>query len=181
MEKRKMSRTEKIAYTALLVAMQVVLGNLLQIPLLSKQFHFGFLPIAVAGAVFGPVAAMLVGGLGDFLGAHLFPAGAYFVGFTLSNILAGLLYGLILYRHKLCFWRCASAVLAVSLCYLFLNSYWLNVVVPTRSYWVWVGMRWWTYLIEIPLNTVVCYFAMQLLSKFGLHFPVAAEAAHRSA
>ena len=93
-------QVETITYTALLVALQVVLGNILQIPLMEKQYNFGFLPIAIAGALLGAPAAMIVGGLGDFLGAHLFPQGAYFPGFTLTNVLVGLVCGLVLYRRK---------------------------------------------------------------------------------
>ena len=69
-------QVETITFTALLVALQVVLGNILQIPLMEKQYNFGFLPIAIAGALLGAPAAMIVGGLVDFLGAHLFPQGA---------------------------------------------------------------------------------------------------------
>ena len=41
---------------------------------------------------------MIVGGLGDFFGAHLFPVGAYFYGFTLTNIAVGAAYALTLPR-----------------------------------------------------------------------------------
>ncbi len=168
MWKRGGSATEKIAYTALLVAMQVVLGNLLQIPLVFKQFHFGFLPIAIAGAALGPVPAMIVGGLGDFFGAHLFPAGAYFFGFTLTNILAGLIYALALYRQKPCIWRAGAASLGVAACYLFLNSYWLSLLYTSRAYWGWVGVRWWTYLPELPVCAAVIYFTLRALGKLKL-------------
>ena len=45
----KMFTTEKLTILALLTALQVVLGNLIQIPLLGKQFNFGYLPIIAAG------------------------------------------------------------------------------------------------------------------------------------
>ena len=168
MEKKQLSVAERIAYVSLLVALQVVLGNLAQIALFTKQIHFGFLPIALAGILLGAPEAMLVGGLGDFFGAHLFPAGAYFPGFTLSNVIVGLLYGFILHRQKVCIWRIAAAVVAASVCYLFLNSYWLSIIAKVRSYWAWVGIRWWNYLIEIPVNTVTLYFTLRGLRKYKL-------------
>lgn len=171
MQKRKRFTPERMAFLSLFVALQIVLGNLVQIPLLEKQFNLGFLPIALAGWLFGPVAGMIVGGLGDFFGAHIFPAGAYFFGFTLSNLIVGFLYGFILYKHKPCFWRGGAAVLAVSVCYLFLNSYWLNIIVPTRSYWVWVGLRWWTYLIEVPFNAIVLHGVAMAVGKWGHQIP----------
>ncbi len=159
---------EKVAYTALLVAMQVVLGNLVQIPLVFKQFNLGFLPIAMAGAVLGPIPAMIVGALGDFFGAHLFPAGAYFIGFTISNALVGLLYGLVLHRQKPCLWRALAVSAAVSVVYLFLNSCWLTLLYTSKAYWGWIAARWWIYLIETPICTVILFFTLQGLSKLKL-------------
>lgn len=167
-QKSNMFSAEKVAYIALLVALQIVLGNLVQIPLVSKQFNLGFLPVAVAGAMFGAPAAMIVGGLGDFFGAHLFPAGAYFFGFTLSYVLVGLIYGLALYKKGLTLSRIVLAVVGASILNLFLNSYWLNMIIPTKTYWVWVGLRWWTYLIEIPLNVTILYFMVRCLGKLKL-------------
>lgn len=166
--------SERIAYGALLVAMQIVLGNLLQIPLPTKQFNLGFLPIALAGAYFGAPTAVVVGALGDFFGAHLFPAGPYFPGFTLTAALVGLLYGLILYGRKASLWRLAAACAAVALCNLFLNSYWLTYFVP-KGYWVLVGSRALTYLIDIPLSILVIYLVLRGLGRLNRP-PAAPEA-----
>lgn len=160
------SASERIAYAALLVAMQIVLGNLLQIPLPTKQFNLGFLPVALAGAYFGAPTAMVVGALGDFFGAHLFPAGAYFPGFTLTSALVGLIYGLALYGKKANLWRLAAACAAVALCNLLLNSYWLTYFIP-KSYWVLVGARVPTYLIDIPLSVLVIYLVLRGLGKLN--------------
>ena len=91
--------TPQLVVLALLTALQVVLGNMLQVPLVGKQFSFGFLPVAAAGAVLGVPGGLIVGALGDFIGAHLFPAGAYFPGFTLTSALVGVLYALPLHRR----------------------------------------------------------------------------------
>ncbi len=171
MQKKTSPSVLYITVTAMLVACQVVLGNLLQIPMLGKQYNFGFLPIALAGALMGPAPAMIVGGLGDLLGAHLFPAGAYFPGFTLTNILVGLACGLILHGRKPAWLRCIIAV-AVSLAVinLLLNSLWLNMLayVPGRGYWTWLTVRAPNYLVEVPLNTVLCYLMLQAMQRMKL-------------
>ena len=163
-KKGALSPTEKITFVALLIAMQVVLGNLLQIPLPTKQFSLGFLPIAVAGAFFGIPAGVLVGGLGDLIGAHLFPAGAYFYGFTITNALVGLLYGLVLHGRKLTLVRMSIAVLATLACNLFLNSYWLTYFV-SRSYGALLLSRAPTYLIDIPIAIVVLSLILPYLES----------------
>ena len=171
MQKKGTLSVSHITVTAMLVACQVVLGNLMQVPMLGKQYNFGFVPIALAGALMGPVPAMIVGGLGDFLGAHLFPAGAYFPGFTLTNVLVGLTCGLILYRRKPSLLRCIAAVV-VSLAgfNLLLNSLWLNMLayVSGRGYWTWVTVRAPNYLIEVPVNVALCYGMLQAMKRVKL-------------
>jgi len=171
MQKKNVRSVEYITVTAMLLACQVVLGNLIQVPMLGKQYNFGFVPIALAGAMLGVPGAMIVGGLGDLLGAHLFPAGAYFPGFTLTNVLVGLTCGLVLHGRRPSWLRCAVAViLSLAGWNLFLNSLWLNILayVPDRGYWAWVGVRAPNYLVEVPVNTVLCYLLLQAMKRVKL-------------
>ena len=171
LQKKRIFSVENITVTAMLIACQVVLGNLLQVPMLGKQYNFGFVPIALAGALMGPIPAAIVGGLGDLIGAHLFPAGAYFPGFTLTNVLVGLVCGFILHGQKPSWWRVIAAV-AISLAgpNLFLNSLWLHMLayVPSRGYFTWVTVRAPNYLVEVPVNTVLCYLLLQAMKRVKL-------------
>src|SRR5437763_666927 len=90
-----------MAYIGALIALQVVLGNLVQIALLTKQLNFGFLPIAVAGYLFGPLGGILVAALGDVIGTLLFGTGAYFPGFTVTAAIVGAVYGFLLFPKYL--------------------------------------------------------------------------------
>lgn len=159
-----------LTVTAMLTALQIVLGNLLQIPLLGKQYNLGLIPIAVAGALLGPIPAAIVGGLGDLIGAHLFPAGAYFPGFTLTNVLVGLVCGLVMHGK----WKSIPRILiAVALSLLInwlLNSCWLSLLgfVPGRSFWVWVSVRSVNYPIELVVNGALMIAVAQLLERVPL-------------
>ncbi len=164
----KMFTTEKLTILALLTALQVVLGNLIQIPLLGKQFNFGYLPIIAAAALLGPVPAAIVGGLGDFIGAHLFPAGAYFPGFTLTSAIVGILYAVPLYKKQPCWIRAAIAAVLGMIPNLFLNSLWLSMLYTSKAYWGWVVARASSYLIEIPVQVVLIYLCLEGLSRMKL-------------
>jgi len=171
MQKNKTRFTVQVlTVTAMLTALQIVLGNLLQIPLLGKQYNFGLIPIAVAGALLGPIPAAIVGGLGDLIGAHLFPAGAYFPGFTLTNVLVGLVCGLVMHGK----WKSIPRILiAVALSLLInwlLNSYWLSLLgfVPGRGFWVWVSVRSVNYPIELVVNGALMIAVAQLLERVPL-------------
>ncbi len=168
MNRGKLFTTEKLTMLALLTALQVVLGNLTQIPFIGKQFNFGFLPIAAAGALMGPVPAAIVGGLGDFIGAHLFPAGAYFPGFTLTSAIVGALYGLPLYRKQPSWVRAAVAAVLGMIPNLFLNSLWLSMLYASKTYWIWVTSRAISYLVEIPVQVILLYLTLHGLSRLRL-------------
>lgn len=172
-----------IAYIGALIALQVVLGNLVQIAMLTKQMNFGFLPIAVGGYLFGPIGGLLVAALGDVIGTLLFGTGAYFPGFTVTAALVGAVYGWILFPkyHR---WingccksrtgglliRAAIASVAVAIIYILLNSYWLTFFIG-KGYWAILVGRLPFYLIEVPIFTAlitVCCSQMKRLPRMLL-------------
>ncbi len=156
-----------LAYTGVLVALQIVLGNLVQVALLEKQMNLGFLPIAAAGYLFGPVSAMIVAALGDILGTLIFGTGAYFPGFTLTALIVGCLYGLFMYP-RMQKWitkavkshymdialRALLAAASAAVVYIFLNSYWITFFVP-KGYFVLLLGRLPFNLAEIPIFTAI--------------------------
>ena len=166
MRKNKTFTVQMITFTAMLTALQIVLGNLLQIPLLGKQYNLGLLPIVAAGALMGPIPAAVVGGLGDLIGAHLFPAGVYFPGFTLTNVLVGLLCGLVLHRRWPSVVRTIIAVAGALLINWLLNSYWLSLLgyVEGRSFWVWASVRSVSYPVELVVSGTLSFLLLALLT-----------------
>lgn len=94
------NKTKKLAHLALLVALEVVLSRFLSINTPINKIGFAFVPLALAGMLYGPLAGAAVGTVADLLGATLFPSGPFFPGFTLTTALKGLVYGLCLYRDK---------------------------------------------------------------------------------
>jgi ECF transporter S component (folate family) len=166
-----------IAYIGALIALQVVLGNLVQIAMLTKQMNFGFLPIAVAGYMFGPVGGLLVAVFGDIIGTFLFGTGAYFPGFTVTAALVGIVYGIFLYP-KYFKWadncckkrigglliRATIAVLIASVIYTLLNSYWLTFFV-SKGYWLILLGRLPFYVAEVPIFIAVITICCSQLKR----------------
>lgn len=167
LRKKNTFTVEMITFTAMLAALQIVLGNLLQIPLLGKQYNLGMLPIVMAGALMGPIPAAIVGGLGDLIGAHLFPAGVYFPGFTLTNVLVGLVCGLVLHGRWPSVIRVLMAVAVSLLINWLLNSYWLSLLgyVEGRGFWMWASVRSVSYPVELVINGALSYLVLLLLTK----------------
>lgn len=143
---------KKLAQIALLIAIEILLSRFLSIATPIVKIGFSFLPIAVAGMLYGPFYGGAVAGLGDFLGALLFPIGAYFPGFTLTAFLSGSVYGLLLHRRSESWPRVCAAVIIISLVlHLGLNSVWLHVITG-KGVWAILPARVVQTLVMIPLQ-----------------------------
>lgn len=133
-------KTKKLTTLAILVAMHIILSRFLSYSVWNMKIGFDFLPVSVAAVLYGPIGAAVVGGLGDFIGAILFPIGPYFPGYTLSAALSGAVLGLFLHREQ----RLTRVLGAVAvnqwIISLLLTSFWISFtnLVP---YWAMVTSR----------------------------------------
>ena len=127
----KHNHTRAMITLGLLTAMEIVLSRFCSISAWNVKIGFSFVPVAFAALRLGPLQGGLVGALGDFLGAVLFPIGAYFPGFTLTAFLTGLVFGLFL-KEKPSPWRILGAVLVNQLIFsLLVNSLWISILYST--------------------------------------------------
>ena len=78
--KLKGIKTKELTTLSLLIALNVVMAELLKIKIIPNvlELSFGFLPIAVTGMFFGPVAAIVVAVVADMIGALIFSGGNFF-------------------------------------------------------------------------------------------------------
>ncbi len=129
-----MTKLRKIIIAGLLLAAAIVLSRFLSIRTPIVTISFSFIPIMLSAMLLGPWWTILISGLNDLLGALMFPTGAYFVGYTVTALVSGLIYGLLLNKaykrnNKQFIWRLALACVLVSIiCNLGLNTLWTWVV-----------------------------------------------------
>ncbi len=121
--------------TALFIALAVVLSRFMSINLWNMSIGFSFVPLMLCGALLGPVWGGVCGALTDFIGATLFPFGAYFPGFTAVAFLSGVFFGVVgLCGRKIqktpVFLVAAAALLIAkeTICSLLLNSFWISML-----------------------------------------------------
>lgn len=92
-----MSKIKKIVISALLLAILIISDRFLSINTNFFTINLSFIPSMIVAILLGPVYGALVLGLTDYIGAHLFPFGEYFPGFTVSAVLKGFICGLLLH------------------------------------------------------------------------------------
>ena len=85
-----------IILCGLLISLQVVFGRITQINLVIVRINLIFIPIALGGAILGPLWNGVICVAADIVNFALFPQGMFFPGFTLSAMLTGLIYGFFL-------------------------------------------------------------------------------------
>lgn len=124
----KKANIHLIVTVALMVALHIILSRFLSINAWNLKIGFSFVPVFAAAVLYGPLVAGLVGALGDFLGAILFPIGPYFPGFTLTCCLTGLAFGLLLYKKQTVPRIAAATAVNQLVIGLLVNSYWISML-----------------------------------------------------
>lgn len=158
-----MSKTKKIILSSMLLALLIVLSRFLSIETQFLVLSFGFVPIMLSAVWLGPKYSSVIAGLGDLIGAILFPFGAYFPGFTLSAIISGLIYGVFLYdknndfsNKKILFRLIISSLLVLIIVNVFITSYWLHILYG-RAYIVIIGTRIVSQIVMLPIQVIIIF------------------------
>lgn len=132
---KKQKHLINLILTAILAALSVVLGRFFSYNVQDFSIGFGFLPVMICAIFCGSLWGGVCGALADFLGAILFPFGAYFPGFTAVAFLMGVLYGVSgvaerkFGRGKRFFiLTVISILLGETVGTLLLNSLWLHIM-----------------------------------------------------
>ena len=167
---KNLTKTRVICMSAILAALFVVLYSLKLQLAPELRITFTFIPLALSGWLLGPVPAMLVGLVGDLVGCILFPAGPYFPGFTLTQILAGLVFGLFLYRKdvKKIFWQilCSKTIISVFL-NVGLNALWLSMLYG-KAWTIYAASHLIKNAIALPIEVILLLLVIKVLHSRGI-------------
>ncbi|NLB81390.1 MAG: folate family ECF transporter S component [Clostridiaceae bacterium] len=108
-----MRKTKVITLAALFIALIIIIKTYATFFLFgTTKFGLTFIPEAIGSAVLGPIIGSIIGGLADILGFMIKQDGSYFYGFTVSAIIKGALYGLLLHKKQKSLLNITFAVLS---------------------------------------------------------------------
>ena len=152
--------TKNLTAMALLIALEIILSRFLSLSAWNIKIGFSFVPVVIAAILLGPVYAGIVGALADFVGAVLFPIGAYFPGFTLTAFLTGMVYGLFLYKRQSLPRILGAVAVNQFILSLLLNTLWISVLYGSPF-----GPLLVTRLVQSAILTVVQIVVIELIVK----------------
>jgi len=120
---------QEVTWMALLIAMQMVLSKL-SIGSNTLKVGFSFIAIGLLGYYFGPFKAAIANVIADVISNVVMPSsGGFFIGFTFSALVAGVIYGYMLYNHKVTIWRSFVTVLLITVIVnTGMNTLWIHMM-----------------------------------------------------
>ena len=165
-----MSRNKKIILTAVLLSMLIVLSRFLSIKTPIMKISFAFVPTMLCAVWLGPKWTVILNVLGDIIGATFFPTGPYFIGYTISTAIAGLIYGVALYKKeekeykdlKFIIRLSISTALVAVIVNMGLNTLWTSMTTG-KAFKVLFVTRVTKQLIMIPVHVVVIFAIEKIL------------------
>jgi ECF transporter S component (folate family) len=128
----KKNKLRDLIVMGLLVAIEVILSRFLSVNAWNMKIGFNFIPVVVAAVLYGALPAGIVAAMGDFIGAILFPIGAYFPGFTFTAFLTGLVFGAFLHKSQKLERVLTSVLINQLILGLWLNSFWISMLYGTE-------------------------------------------------
>lgn len=167
-----MSKNKKIVLSALLLALLIILSRFLSIKTPILTISFSFVPTMLCAIWLGPKWTVLINVLGDLIGATLFPSGAFFIGYTITTAVAGLIYGLLLYKKEEDTYTekqfvirvILASILVTAIANVGLNTLWLTITTG-KAFMVLLSARIVKELIMIPIKVIVIIFLERVLRK----------------
>ncbi len=157
-----------LAQVAMLLAMEVMLSRFFSIATPVTKFSFAFVPLAICGALFGPVYGGIMGGLADLLGAILFPIGPYFPGYTLNNALHGVALGMALKEGRRKWWQLVLALVFNHVVVgVFLAALWGHMLTG-NPYWAVAGARVVQTAVMAPVQFIIIGLMQRPVEKYSV-------------
>ncbi len=171
----KLKNVRVLTIASMLVAISILLG-FFKIPITNNiQIQFSFLAIALSAALFGPGIGAVVGMLSDIGAFIVNPTGPYFIGFTISATLAGVLFGLVFYQKEWSFKRIVCGQILYNLIIgLVINSINLYFLYGNGFLYL-VAIRFTKEMVMIPIDAILLLVVLKACDKTSMKRSVIAH------
>ncbi len=170
-------RSAKLAYVAVLLAVNVVVNAITTIPLGFVQFSFTLSAVSLAGILVGPLFGFAVGFLGDLLGFFLGGGAGYtpFVGLAVG--LVGFLFGAVFCLRWQGKWAWCVKIAVAAVLSFFLATVGITTTV---GFFLWnkTALNFWDFAVarlffsgqvwNNVINTALVYAILPMLAKIPI-------------
>ncbi len=183
---RELHNLRSLTMIGMLLALRIALGFVATIRITEHiKIGFSIFPTSILCMMFGPVAGGIAGGVADLVGFFLKPSGAFFPGYTLDCVVAGMIYGYSFYkREKITPLRVVLTLLCVTVFVnLCMTTTWISFQISVKSigaifadpvgtahafaakFLALLPARALKNFIMLPINSVLVYLVLNLVRK----------------
>jgi len=154
-------KPQTLSVCAMLIAVNVVLGQF-TLPISdSVRIGFGFVTVPVVSMLYGPLAGCVMGMLQDVISLMIKPTGGLIIGLTLNAGMMGIVYATFFYKKKISFVKVLTAqIVVVCVINIILNSIALAPVVGNGMVGILPG-RLIKNIVMLPVQTMIMYLLLK--------------------
>lgn len=163
---RELKKVKTITTVAMFSALSIILGAF-TVPV-GNFLKIGFSSLTTVGIgfLFGPIVGGIFGAVTDVVKYMIKPTGPFFPGFTIGAVIAGCIYGSLLYKKPVSIKRILVAEIAVSIiCNMLLGTLWLNMLYG-KAFMAIFPMRAVKNIVLLPVNTFMTYALLRLMEQY---------------
>ena len=163
---KELKNLNTLVMTALLIALGIVLGELFSLQLTQDmKIGISFVATQLTATLFGPVVGGIMGGVADILKFILKPTGTFSILWTLNAIVGPILYGIMLYKKKVTFWRVllSKAIVAI-IVNIGMYSCWMMLLYG-KSLVAILPAKCIQEVIQVPIQSIIFYLFVKALQK----------------
>lgn len=158
--------TQNLVICGLMAALAVVLSYVASVDV-GPYIRIGFsgIPNRIIEFLFGPIVGAVFGGTLDILKYLIKPSGPFFFGFTFDAMLAGIIYGSLLYKKPIKLWRIAFAELLTKLIVnCGFNTLWISMLYG-KGFFLLLPARILKNAVMLPIDTAILFFSLTLMQR----------------
>lgn len=158
--------TQNLVICGLMAALAVVLSYVASVDV-GPYIRIGFsgIPNRIIEFLFGPIVGAVFGGTLDILKYLIKPSGPFFFGFTFDAMLAGIIYGSLLYKKPIKLWRIAFAELLTKLIVnCGFNTLWISMLYG-KGFFLLLPARILKNAMMLPIDTAILFFSLTLMQR----------------
>ncbi len=160
---RTIKKPKTMVICAMMIALNVILGYIGYDFTAYLRVGFGFVTLPVTTMLFGPLVGCVTGILQDIVSFALKPTGGYLFTLTINVGISGMIYGAMLYKKEITFWRVLlTKLIIIVVVNILLNSIALAPTVGSGLVGI-LPSRIIKNVLLLPIQSVVVYALLKMI------------------
>ena len=162
---KELKNLQTVILCGLMGALGIILKMFVTIPFGPFTITYAWIPNRIVDFLFGPAVGGIYGGVMDVIKFIMKPTGSFSIGYTVQAVLAGMIFGAVLYKKPVSLMR---IVFAQSIVKIFINAgmgTYLMAFERGEGFMALLPARFIKNIIMIPLDSILLFVVLTALAN----------------